>query len=240
MRPSFNSLHFLFFALACLLVSCDHREDESVFSKTENPANWCVEGVTELRRGDILVKPNLNIFPGTSFLGGGTSFGHAALVVRGYSHPDPDSLLAHAITVESIAKDVPQEYQVREIAALTHHKFDAFNNTNFDKTNTGRRYRLRLNLTEQQIDSIVEFALRQKGDFSSWNAMKSLPDAHGKNTNDWADNNCWYCSLLVWQSVLKVTGLNLDPNGGYTVFPNDLINSPLFNNDGTHIGRARF
>jgi len=195
------------------------------------------EGITELRRGDIIVKPNLNILPGTSRVSGGYLFGHAALVIKGDTNDNPDSLLAHATIIESTARDVTREFQVREIAGYTVNEQQCRNNTSFGPAFTGRRYRLRLNLRESQIDSVIAFAMKQKNDLSTWNAMKSFPGNPSTDSlvrkglrENWADNSQWYCSLLVWQSVLYVTGIDLDSNQGFEVFPNDLINSPYFNN----------
>ena len=58
--------------------------------------------------------------------------------------------------------------------------------------------------------------------------------------DNWADNTHWYCSLIIWQAVLYVTGIDLDANGGYFVYPNDLVASPYFDNSSEHTGRARF
>lgn len=229
---------FVLFFAAC--TGGDGKQD-NLFHK-EKPGSFCVDGIEDFKRGDIIVRPNLNLLPGSSQLIGGQNFGHAALVVKGFRHNNIDSLLSNTIIVESIAKDVSQAFQVREIAALTHHQLDAFNNVNFDGSKTGNRYRLRLNLTDEQIDSVIGFAIAQKGDFSSWNAAKRLPSAFstGKSAVERADNSHWYCSLLVWQSVIASTGLDADVNGGYMVYPNDLINSPLFDNTAVHTGRARF
>lgn len=232
------------------MVACNNAPEvsksESLPSASkDNP--WVCQGITELRRGDVLVRPNLNLFPGTSIVPMGTGFGHAALVVSGYEHSNIDSLLAGIQIIESIAKDVSTDFQIREISGLVKSRFDAFNNDNFDQRYAGSRYRLRLDLSEMQIDSILSFALAQKGDRSAWNASKAFP---GNSFNDslvalglrknWADNATWYCSHLVWQSLFYVTGKDFDANGGYMVYPNDLINSDLFNNTESHCGRTRF
>ncbi len=248
LKKTFSGFIVYLFSIAYVMLfasSCENPDRETSDLPKNQKAEesvWCVEGVDELLRGDILVRPNLNLLPGTSSVNDGRNFGHAALVIKGFKHSNPDSLLAGAVIVESIAKDVSKEFQVREIHALTHHKLDAFNNVNFDASKSGNRYRLRLHLTVEQIDAIVVFAMQQKGDFSSWNASKRLPPSSEINgiPTDWADNSHWYCSLLVWQSVLAVTGTDLDPNKGYMVYPNDLIQSPYFFNTGTHVGRARF
>lgn len=243
-----NYLFFLLF-LAISFQACDDKT--SNFTKQDRTGesdSIKVETITELLPGDILVRPNLNILPGTAIVPGGIDFGHAAIVVKGNKHNNIDSLLAGATIVESIARDVPNAIQVREIAAFRQSNFNAFNNINFGRKYAGNRYRLRLQLPQSAIDSILAFALEQKGDLSSWNATKRYPESpitdnlvHAGYRKNWADNSTWYCSLLVWQSVYFVTGIDLDPNGGYMVYPNDLIKSKYFNRlqDGQQL-RIRF
>lgn len=230
-------------ALFSLTISC---RDKPV---TQNAENVKIESLVyrysdtlELKKGDILVRPNLNIIPGTSFIDGGKNYGHAALVVKGYRHWNTDSLLAGTIIIESIAKDVPAEFQVREINALVSDKFESFDNHNFDSRYKGNRYRLRLSLGEKETDSIIAFARRQKGKLSSWNASKYLTENNTDNTitGGLEQNQTWYCSLLVWQSIYNITGIDLDHNGGYMVYPNDLINSRYFNELPNGEGRIRF
>jgi len=48
------------------------------------------------------------------------------------------------------------------------------------------------------------------------------------------DKKIWYCSLLIWEAFYQVLGIDLDPNGGIMVFPNDLIASPYFDNNVKH------
>lgn len=196
----------------------------------------------ELKKGDILVRPNLNILPGTSTVDGGKNYGHAAIVVKGYKHWHPDSLLAGTIIIESIAKDVPAEFQVREIKALVSNRMESFDNHNFGSRYQGHRYRLRLPLSDEETDSIIAFARSQKGKLSSWNASKYFPaKAENKNaTSALLKNETWYCSLLVWQSVFNVTGQDLDHSGGYMAYPNDLINSRHFDSLPDGEGRLRF
>jgi hypothetical protein len=240
----------ILFSLAILIIglnSCKEQlqfENSSTLVQDTNIVPFAYEGIHDLRRGDIIVKPNLNFLPGTSFMNNGIGFGHAALVVSGYNHENMDSLLAGTTIIESIAKDVPVEFQVREIRGLIKNKSKAFNNTNFKGRYKGNRYRLRLALTETQIDSIIAFAKAQKMDYSAWNATKSYRnDSTFSSTSqrkNWADNNTWYCSLLVWQSVYYVTNIDLDPNQGYMVYPNDLINSKFFDNTHENQGRVKF
>lgn len=237
------SLTILILGLNSCMEKIKH-ENPTVLVQDSNNLPFAYEGIHDLRRGDIIVKPNLNFLPGTSFMNNGIGFGHAALVVSGYSHENMDSLLAGATIIESIAKDVPVEFQVREIRGLIKNKSKAYNNTNFAGRYKGNRYRLRLSLTETQIDSIIAFAKAQKMDYSAWNASKSFRNdslfSSTSQRKNWADNKTWYCSLLVWQSVYYVTNIDLDPNQGYMVYPNDLINSNFFDNTHENQGRVKF
>ncbi len=249
-----NTRKSCFFALVFFLFlfsfqSCKEEKSVSPNLTQENKVKTTVyEGITELLPGDIIVKPNLNFLPGSAFVPNGSGFGHAALVIKGNSHNNIDSLLAGARIVESIAKDVPVAFQVREISAFIWDRNPSFSNTNFGNKYKGRRYRLRLQLSQSAIDSIIDFALDQKGDLSSWNAAKRFPDHPFSDSliqlgvrKNWADNASWYCSLLVWQSVFFVTGIDLDPNGGYMVYPNDLIKSRYFDyQQSGDYGRQRF
>jgi len=238
-----------FLLIIAILTFCNEKHPELFdFSDKNNVIDHCVEGVIELRPGDILVRPNLSFLPGSAIVPEGAGFGHAAIVTSYYIHDNPDSLLANTTIIESIAKDVPAAYQVREIKALAQSKIMAFRNLNFDNKYSGNRYRLRLNVPQSAIDSIIEFARSQKGKLSTWSVPKRY-EGHYYATElvnrglrkDWSDNTHWYCSLLVWQAVLKYTGINLDVNDGYIVYPNDLIASPVFNSiNEEFIGRARF
>lgn len=245
----YSSFSVILFVLL-VVVACDNiqktpQSEAETDSSEEIP--WAYEGINELKRGDMLVRPNLNIFPGTALVPRGMGFGHAALVTKGFKHSNIDSLLAGVRIIESIAKDVSADFQIREISGLVRSRFDAFNNDNFDERYTGNRYRLRLALREAEIDSVIAFALAQKGDLSAWNASKAFPDnsfndsliAIGLREN-WADNATWYCSHLVWQALFYTTRKDADANGGYMVYPNDLIKADLFDNTESHQGRTRF
>ncbi|HMM12728.1 MAG TPA: hypothetical protein PKE03_11600 [Bacteroidales bacterium] len=230
-----------------ILSSCGSAEIALPTQQLDDQHEFAIEGVNEFLPGDIIVRPNANILPGTARIPGGQLFGHAAMVIRGFRADQTDSLLANTIIIESIARDVQPGFQVRESPALAFHERDAFNNVNFSEKYSGNRYRLRLSWTESELDSLIAFLKAQKGDVSTWNAAKRFPGHPfadslvriGQRSN-WADNSHWYCSLLVWQAVYYVKGIDLDPNGGYMVYPNDLIASPMFDNKPGHTGRARF
>lgn len=76
-------------------------------------------------------------------------------------------------------------------------------------------------LTDTQIINIRNFSLAQDpGTYDIFTAPWNTPCSS-------SNSNCtWYCSLLVWRAYKDYTGLNLDPGGGYWVWPYDLIASP--------------
>ncbi len=157
-----------FLLIIVVFTSCNEKNPDLFdFSDKNNVINHCVVGINELRPGDILVRPNLSFLPGSAIVPGGSDHGHAAIVTSYYKHDDLDSLLANTTIIESIARDVPVTYQIREIKALTNSKILAFTSLNFDNRYSGSRYRLRLNLPQSTIDSIIGFARSQKGKYSA-------------------------------------------------------------------------
>jgi len=238
---------------ACGIIVSNH-DDVSLSEKEPSGAEkdqvlvpWAFEGIEELRPGDILVKPNNTALPGSAFVEGSWDFGHAAIVTKGGMHADIDTLLAQVMIFESHARNVPVAYQLREIQGHIHSDNLSFHNTSFGPKHRGYLYRLRLDVRQGAIDSIIAFVRAQQGDMSSWHAMKRFPDYAEKSGHsgqadrkNWADNSAWYCSLLIWQAVYYVTGADIDFNGGYYVYPNDMIMSPVFDNKHGFQGRTRF
>lgn len=244
-----NNVKFLIITICAILFSfsaCNNINDNPAQNGNKE-LPWAYEGINELKRGDIIVRANSNIFPASAFVEKGWNAGHAVIVLNDTENENTDSLLYHTFIFESHSRPLPREHQLREVRALDFSKNPFINNESFSSAYKGSRYRLRLNLNESQIDSIIDFIISQKGNYSSWNAMKRFPDnqdvlkmiADGNRIN-WADNSHWYCSLLIWQAIFFVTGIDLDVNKGYFVYPNDLIMSPYFDNKENFIGRTRF
>ncbi|MEE4285431.1 MAG: hypothetical protein V2I31_04760 [Mariniphaga sp.] len=185
--------------------------------------------LTELQRGDILVKPNHNWFPGSAWVEGGVSFGHIALVVEGATGSSADEVLQKAVIIESQARDIPEHYQLRKVNAYRPGFDYRFDNFSFDPSKAPYRYRLRPELNAQQIDSLIAFMESHLDGISCWRAQKKYtthyPPATGQN------KSYWYCSLLIWQAFHTVLGIDIDVNQGVIVYPNDVIWCSLFEND---------
>ena len=189
--------------------------------------------LTELQRCDILVRPNHNWCAGTTPVEGGTGFGHCVLVIEGATAQCTDSLLSKAVIFESHSRDVPEPYQLRKIKALVNNIDKKYSNSSFSSIHKGYRYRLRMELTEGQKDSIIAFVKNQDNDVSSWRASKAFNNYDTDTSNfEQYDKHYWYCSLLVWQAFYNVLGVDIDANKNFAVYPNDIINSPYFNDDG--------
>lgn len=180
--------------------------------------------VFELKRGDILVRPNNNWLPGTEFVLKGNNFGHAVIVLKGASGTNIEEVLAKTEIFESNSRDVPDSFQLRKVAAFVPGTDLRYSNDSFADKYSGKRYRLRPQLTVAQIDSVLNYISAQDDDVSSWRARKNT-------SNVIVDKHYWYCSLLIYQAFKDVLNIDLDTNGGMVVFPNDLIAHPLFDGE---------
>jgi len=213
-------------------------------------------GINELLPGDIIVRANNNWLPGSAFVPGGYSFGHAAIVIRGARHPDPDTLLASVLVMESNSRDVAPEQQVRIVPGYYVDPDPDLSNLSFGPKYAGIRYRLRMPLTPVERDSLIAFLLRQDPCNSSWRAIKDegrgMKDEgrgsrdEGRGTKDEgrgssSEQRNWYCTLIIRGAFLHVKGIDLDANRGWVVYPNDVIASPWFDNrPGEAKRRVRF
>lgn len=182
----------------------------------------------ELKRGDILVRPNSNWLAGTEFVQNGNNFGHAVIVLKGARGNNWEEVLSQSEIFESNSRDVPEEFQLRKVAAYVPGNDLRYSNDSFGSKHAGRRYRLRPPLSEAQIDSVVSYIELQDDGVSSWRAQKNTSNAV-------LDKHYWYCSLLIYQAFKDVLNIDLDANGGLIVFPNDLIAHPLFDGAGARL-----
>lgn len=236
MKSIFLSAIFFFLILigACSLKTEKKQVAEATATKDLGllAMNDTLVKLTDLEPCDILVKPNNNLLPGTSWVNGGRGFGHVVMVIEGGKDTNTMNLLRKVKIFESQARLVPESYELRLAQGFQEGDDFRFANTTFGLQNQGFRYRLRLNLTRSQQDSIIQFVLAQDNDVSNWRSLKQV-DRYLKRQNSAAlqEKKIWYCSLLIWEAFYQVLGIDLDPNGGIMLFPNDLVASPYFDND---------
>jgi hypothetical protein len=186
-----------------------------------------------LKKGDVLVRPNFDWLPGSYPINAGRMFGHAAIVTEDVSGKSVDEVLAKASIIEAVVFDqktrsfiFDKKEQVRETKAII----------SFGPRFKGIRYRLRMNLTDQQTDNLLQFLKNQlDGRYSVFTVKKFAdPDPEKKVV---LRNSNWHCASIVWQAFYQVTGVDIDENEGFVVYPSDIIASKYFD---LPDGRTRF
>lgn len=183
----------------------------------------------ELKKGDLLVRPNSDNLPGSVEIPYGRMYGHVALVTEGASGRTITETLEKTKVVEALFFDQAtrqlqwsRKNQIREEKAIV----------SFGKRFTGIRFRLRANITVEQADEMVRFVRNQlDGGYNILSLKKK-----DQNASDMI-NADWHCATLVWQAYYLFSGTDIDANGGIFIYPSDIIVNPVF--DITE-GRIRF
>jgi hypothetical protein len=190
----------------------------------------------ELKKGDILVRPNMGWLPGSCKITGGHKFGHVAVVTEGASGNSAEAVLSKAKVAEALFFDqatrrfqFKKENQARETNALV----------SFGPRFKGIRYRLRMDLAASQADSIVLFLRNQLDAGYNIFSVKKRPDSEiARNLIFYGNGKQnWNCATLSWEAFFLIAGVDIDGNKGLVVYPSDLITSKFFDSPG---GRIRF
>jgi hypothetical protein len=183
----------------------------------------------ELRKGDILVRPNSDWLPGSCAIPYGRRYGHVALVSEGATGQTINEALEKAKVVEALFFDQAtrkfqwkKKNQIREGSAIV----------SFGNRFRGIRFRLRMNITEKQAEEMVQFAKNQLD--GGYNILSFKRKEH--DTVE-IKNEDWHCATLVWEAYYLAVGTDLDSNGGIFIYPSDIIANQVFNQPG---GRVRF
>lgn len=187
-----------------------------------------------LKRGDILVRPNWAWLPGSCSVRNGGKYGHVAIVTSDAAGNTIEEVLEKAMVVEALFFDqgtrsfrFKKQDQIREAKA----------SVSFGSRFKDRRYRLRLELTEDQAESIKFFLRNQlEGGYGILSGkrqftqpgLKEAALANLKNQN-------WHCATLAWEAYYLVAGLDIDANHGFVIYPNDIIASENFSLPGSRI-----
>jgi len=194
------------------------------------------KGKFTLQPGDILARPNLNWLPGSSKVSSGRNFGHASIVVLGATGNSPDEALQKALVVEAFLFDqATRRFEFREEKQVRLAPAGISFGTRF----SGIRYRLRMPLDPQQQEMLILFLNAQVGKcrYKAFSDTKDCPGEKMQTDSPPAANCGWNCATLAWYSMCYAAGINIDFNRGNFVYPNDIINSAMFN---TSEGRLRF
>jgi len=180
-----------------------------------------------LLKGDILVRPNWEWLPGSSRVINGRRYGHVAMVTEDATGKTIDEALAKATVIEALFFDqATRKFQF--------HKKDQIRERNaiisFGSRFKGIRYRLRLNLSDEQKAKLVSFLRNQlDGGYNILSGKLKYGSESEKSRELLAlkDHN-WHCATLIWEAVYLVTGTDTDGNGGLFIYPSDLITSSCF------------
>lgn len=183
----------------------------------------------ELKKGDLLVRPNSDNLPGSIAIPYGRMYGHVAIVTEGASGNTITETLEKTKVVEALFFDQAtrqlqwnKQNQIREEKAIV----------SFGKRFTGIRFRLRTKLTCKQANEMVRFARNQlDGGYNILSLKKK-----DQNNNE-LENEDWHCATLVWQAYFLALETDIDSNGGIFIYPSDIIANQIFNSDE---GRIRF
>jgi len=182
------------------------------------------------------VRPNWGWLPGSSSSFEGRKFGHVAIVAEGASGNSVDEALKKAQVIEALFYDqATQKFQfikkdqIRETAA----------SVSFGEKFKGIRYRLRLELTNRQADSLIFFLHNQlNGGYNIFSSKKSATQINErKKYFQMLKDENWHCTTLAWEAFRLTAGVDIDANRGLIVYPADIVAAPLFDLPG---GRVRF
>jgi hypothetical protein len=180
-----------------------------------------------LRKGDILVRPNWEWLPGSCQVINGRRYGHVAMVTEDATGKTIDEALAKASVIEALFFDQnTRKFQL--------HKKDQIRERNarisFGPRFKGIRYRLRLDLTDEQREKMVGFLRSQlDGGYNIFSGKIKYSTESEKNMGLAAlKNHNWHCATLIWEACYLVTGTDIDGNGGLFIYPSDIIISKCF------------
>jgi hypothetical protein len=189
-----------------------------------------------LKRGDILVRPNWSWLPGSYPINEGRVFGHVAIVTEDVAGKSIDDALAKASVIEAVVFDQKTR---KFIFNRTDRVRETKASISFGPRFKGIRYRLRINLTDQQTNDMLAFLRNQlQGDYAIFSAKRFV----GSNSEKaialhGLKGSGWHCASIAWQAFYLACGVDIDENKGFVVYPADIIASKYFNSKG---GRIRF
>lgn len=223
--------------LVILILSAGAVLFYSLKTKNSNPAEsteFIFESLSEntffeLKKGDLLVRPNSDNLPGSIPIPYGRMYGHVAIVTEGASGNSIREALEKSKVVEALFFDQAtrelqwnKKNQIREGKAIVSFG-DRFKNI---------RFRLRANISDEQADEMIHFVRNQlEGGYNILSLKKKDQNASELVNVD------WHCATLVWQAYFLYTGTDIDANGGIFIYPSDIIANTFFN---IPDGRVRF
>lgn len=187
-----------------------------------------------LRKGDILVRPNWAWLPGSCSIRNGRKYGHVAMVTEDAVGKTIEEALSKASVIEALFFDQStrrfqfnKKDQIREGKAII----------SFGQRFIGIRYRLRMDLNDDQTEKMIQF-LRNQLDggydilsFKKQFELESERESALKNMK----NSDWHCATIIWEAFYLTANIDIDANGGIFIYPADIIASKYFDLPGRRI-----
>ncbi len=189
-----------------------------------------------LCRGDILVRPNWGWLPGSCSIPNGRKYGHVAIVTEGATGRTIDEALEKASVIEALFFDqATRKFQFDKKDQIRETKASISFGTRF----RGIRYRLRMRLSEEQMEMMVQFLRNQlNGGYNILSSKKKFnSDAEMSEAPKNVRHQNWHCATLAWETFYLATGSDIDSNQGWAIYPSDIIASKQFDLPG---GRVLF
>jgi hypothetical protein len=166
--------------------------------------------------GDLIFRSNSYFLAGGKYFYKSVSPGHLAIVVSEGKFSGTDETLGNIQVAESA---VLNRYQKRfQTGVAVNKAFENFGNI------PGRRFLLKMHLNDIQKKKLVELVTSQIGKPYSLLSTKNNPSS-------------FHCATFARWVILEVAGIDLDSDGGFLVFPNDILRSSRFDQPGD---RQRF
>jgi hypothetical protein len=189
------------------------------------------------RTGDLLVRPNLNWMPGSSNVPFGRNFGHVVIVMNNASGKNIEEVLRNTIVAEAVVFD--QKTKRFNFNPMNQVRISTAD-ISFGKQFKGIRYRLRMDITEEQQKLLTDFLYKQVGrKYYNILAMKcgTKTITETNKLSKFSEPESWNCATLAWFAFKQLRGIDIDSNKGYLVYPNDILRCACFNSTE---GRLRF
>jgi len=187
-----------------------------------------------LRKGDILVRPNWEGMPGSCSIRNGRKYGHVALVTEDATGKTIGEALSKASVVEALFFDqgtrkfqFNKKDQIREEKAII----------SFGERFMGIRYRLRMDLSDDQAEKMIQFLRNQlDGGYNILSFKKKFESASERESAlKNIKNSNWHCATIIWETFYLTTNIDIDANGGIFIYPADIIASKYFDLPGRRI-----
>lgn len=131
----------------------------------------------------------------------------------------------HIAGIVEEVRSSPSHYrQIRLVEAISPKVVEASMGNWWMTRSSVQRLTLNRSILPSQRQDLVHF-LRSKVGEPYYSKLEFVADQTNFEGVYKYDTGKWYCSKLVWAAYYSVFGIDLDSDGGYIVYPRDILNS---------------